>query len=275
MLKFEDCAELNNGVKIPWLGFGVFEVPEGEEVIQSVLWALEAGYRSIDTAKIYRNEEGVGKALKQSGVPREEIFVTTKVWNRDQGYQSTLDAFDASLKRLQLDYLDLYLIHWPVKGKYVETWRAMETIYKSGKCRSVGVSNFMIPNLEDLKASSDLVPAVNQIEYHPYLQSPELYEYCKQHGTVLEAWAPIMKGQVMQVPELIAIGEKYGKTPVQVSLRWILQKGVIAIPKSVHRERIFSNKDIYDFELSTEDMQVIAGLDRGYRTGPDPFNFDF
>ena len=275
MLKFEDCAELNNGVKIPWLGFGVFEVPEGEEVIQSVLWALEAGYRSIDTAKVYRNEEGVGKALKQSGVPREEIFVTTKVWNRDQGYQSTLDAFDASLKRLQLDYLDLYLIHWPVKGKYVETWRAMETLYKSGKCRSVGVSNYMIPNLEDLKASSDLVPAVNQIEYHPYLQSPELYEYCKQHGTVLEAWAPIMKGQVMQVPELIAIGEKYGKTPVQVSLRWILQKGVIAIPKSVHRERIFSNKDIYDFELSAEDMQVIAGLDRGYRTGPDPFNFDF
>jgi diketogulonate reductase-like aldo/keto reductase len=275
MLKFEDCAELNNGVKIPWLGFGVFEVPEGEEVIQSVLWALEAGYRSIDTAKVYRNEEGVGKALKQSGVPREEIFVTTKVWNRDQGYQSTLDAFDASLKRLQLDYLDLYLIHWPVKGKYVETWRAMETLYKSGKCRSVGVSNYMIPNLEDLKASSDLVPAVNQIEYHPYLQSPELYEYCKQHGTVLEAWAPIMKGQVMQVPELIAIGEKYGKTPVQVSLRWILQKGVIAIPKSVHRERIFSNKNIYDFELSAEDMQMIAGLDRGYRTGPDPFNFDF
>jgi diketogulonate reductase-like aldo/keto reductase len=275
MLKFEDCAELNNGVKIPWLGFGVFEVPEGEEVIQSVLWALEAGYRSIDTAKVYRNEEGVGKAIKQSGVPREEIFVTTKVWNRDQGYQSTLDAFDASLKRLQLDYLDLYLIHWPVKGKYVETWRAMETLYKSGKCRSVGVSNYMIPNLEDLKASSDLVPAVNQIEYHPYLQSPELYEYCKQHGTVLEAWAPIMKGQVMQVPELIAIGEKYGKTPVQVSLRWILQKGVIAIPKSVHRERIFSNKNIYDFELSAEDMQMIAGLDRGYRTGPDPFNFDF
>jgi len=275
MLKFEDCAELNNGVKIPWLGFGVFEVPEGEEVIQSVLWALEAGYRSIDTAKIYRNEEGVGKAIKQSGIPREEIFVTTKVWNRDQGYQSTLDAFDASLKRLQLDYLDLYLIHWPVKGKYVETWRAMETIYKSGKCRSVGVSNFMIPNLEDLKASSELVPAVNQVEYHPYLQSPELYEYSKQHGTVLEAWAPIMKGQVMQVPELIAIGEKYGKTPVQVTLRWVLQKGVIAIPKSVHRERIFSNKDIYDFELSAEDMQVIAGLDRGYRTGPDPFNFDF
>lgn len=274
MLKFEDCAELNNGVKIPWLGFGVFEVPEGEEVIQSVLWALEAGFRSIDTAMIYRNEEGVGKAIKQSGVPREEIFITTKVWNRDHGYQSTLDAFEASLKRLQLDYLDLYLIHWPVKGKYVETWRAMETIYKSGKCRSVGVSNFMIPNLEDLKASSDLVPAVNQIEYHPYLQSPELYEYCKQHGTMLEAWAPIMKGQVMQVPELIAIGEKYGKTPVQVSLRWILQKGVIAIPKSVHRERIFSNKDIYDFELSAEDMQVIAGLDRGYRTGPDPFNFD-
>lgn len=275
MLKFEDCAELNNGVKIPWLGFGVFEVPEGEEVIQSVLWALEAGYRSIDTAKIYRNEEGVGKAIKQSGIPREEIFVTTKVWNRDQGYQSTLDAFDASLKRLQLDYLDLYLIHWPVKGKYVETWRAMETIYKSGKCRSVGVSNFMIPNLEDLKASSELVPAVNQVEYHPYLQSPELYEYSKQHGTVLEAWAPIMKGQVMQVPELIAIGEKYGKSPVQVTLRWVLQKGVIAIPKSVHRERIFSNKDIYDFELSAEDMQVITGLDRGYRTGPDPFNFDF
>lgn len=275
MLKFEDCAELNNGVKIPWLGFGVFEVPEGEEVIQSVLWALEAGYRSIDTAKIYRNEEGVGKAIKQSGIPREEIFVTTKVWNRDQGYESTLDAFEASLKRLQLDYLDLYLIHWPVKGKYVETWRAMETIYKSGKCRSVGVSNFMIPNLEDLKASSELVPAVNQVEYHPYLQSPELYEYCKQHGTVVEAWAPIMKGQVMQVPALIAIGEKYGKTPVQVTLRWVLQKGVIAIPKSVHRERIFSNKDIYDFELSAEDMQVIAGLDRGYRTGPDPFNFDF
>lgn len=275
MLSFKDCAVMNNGVKIPWLGFGVFEVPEGEEVVQSVLWALEAGYRSIDTAKIYRNEEGVGKALKQSGIPREEIFVTTKVWNRDQGYQTTLDAFETSLKKLQLDYLDLYLIHWPVKGKYVETWRAMETISKGGKCRAVGVSNFMIPNLEDLKASSSLVPAINQVEYHPYLQSPELYDYCQAHGILMEAWAPIMKGEVMKVPELIAIAKKYGKTPVQVTLRWILQNGIVAIPKSVHRERIYANKDIFDFELSPEDMDVIASLDRGYRTGPDPFNFDF
>ncbi len=275
MLKFSDCATMNNGVKIPWLGFGVFEVPEGEEVVQSVLWALEAGYRSIDTAKIYRNEDGVGKALKQSGIPREEIFVTTKVWNREQGYQSTLDAFDKSLEKLQLDYLDLYLIHWPVKGKYVETWRAMETISKSGKCRAVGVSNFMIANLEDLKNSSSLVPAINQVEFHPYLQSKELIDYCQSHGILVEAWAPIMKGEVQKVPALIEIAEKYSKSPVQVTLRWILQKGIVAIPKSVHRERIFSNKDIFDFELSPEEMQVIAGLDRGYRTGPDPYNFDF
>jgi diketogulonate reductase-like aldo/keto reductase len=269
-----DTTVLNNEVEMPWLGFGVFQIPEGEEVEQSVRWALETGYRSIDTAAAYGNEAGVGKAIRESGIPREEIFVTTKVWNSDQGYDNTLAAFDTSLQELAMSYVDLYLVHWPVEGKYKETWRALEEIYQSGRARAIGVSNFLTHHLKELLQDSGTVPAVNQVEFHPYLQQPDLQAFCRENRIQLEAWSPLIKGQVVDVPELVELGEKYGKSPAQVTLRWMLQHRVVTIPKSVHKNRIQENADIFDFELETEDMAVIDGLDRHHRTGPDPDDFD-
>ena len=271
----QDTTELSNGVKMPWLGLGVWQSQEGKEVEQAVLWALEQGYRSIDTAAIYRNEAGVGKALKQSGVPREEVFLTTKVWNSDQGFENTLAAFESSLQLLDTEYVDLYLIHWPVAGKYKETWRALELLYQENKVRAIGVSNFLVHHLKDLLPGCQVKPMVNQVEFHPYLIQPTLLDYCHTEGIQLEAWSPLMQGRVVEVPELVAIGEKYGKSAVQVTLRWNLQHGVITIPKSVKKERIISNSEIFDFELSDDEMQVIDALDRGTRVGPDPDNFDF
>ncbi len=270
-----DCTVLNNGVQMPWLGFGVFKIQKGEEVEKSVTWALETGYRSIDTATIYGNERGVGKALRESGIPREEIFLTTKVWNADQREKRTLAAFEESLERLDTDYVDLYLIHWPVKGYYRETWKVMEEIYHSGRAKTVGVSNFLVHHLQDILKESNLVPAVNQVEFHPCLVQPELLNFCKEHKIQLEAWSPLMRGEILSVPEVNTLAEKYQKTSVQIVLRWDLQHEVVTIPKSVHKDRIEANTHIFDFELSDEEMTLLDALDAGRRIGPDPDNFNF
>jgi diketogulonate reductase-like aldo/keto reductase len=268
-------VRLNNGVEMPWLGLGVFRAEDGKEVENAVESALKHGYRSIDTAAVYQNERGVGVGLKKSGVPREEIFLTSKVWNSDQGYNTTLEAFEKSLERLQTDYLDLYLIHWP-KGKLsVETWKAMEELYERGLIRAIGVSNFLVHHLEDFLPECKVIPAVNQVEFHPELIQPELLEYCREKGIQSEAWSPIMKGKVLNIPVLQALAAKYGKSPVQIVLRWDIQKGVVTIPKSVKPERIISNADIFDFELSDEDMAKIDRLDKNQRIGFHPDHIPF
>ena len=266
---------LNNGVEMPWLGLGVFMSKDGQEVENAVKAALAHGYRSIDTASIYQNEKGVGKAICESGIPREEIFLTSKVWNSDQGYESTIRAFEKSLDKLQTGYLDLYLIHWP-KGKLsVETWKAMEELHAKGKIRAVGVSNFLVRHLKEFLPECRVAPAVNQVEFHPELVQPELLEFCKKNQIQQEAWSPIMKGRVNEIPVLKALAVKYGKTPVQVVLRWDIQKGVVTIPKSVNPGRIISNANIFDFELSEEDMAEISRLDKNRRIGPHPDHISF
>lgn len=268
-------TRLSNGVDMPYFGLGVFESEVGDETKQAVLWALEAGYRHIDTAALYMNEESVGEAVRESGLKREDIFITTKVWNSDQGFQSTINAFNVSLNKFKMDYVDLYLIHWPVVEKYMETWEALEELYEKKLVRAIGVSNFLQHHLETLIDRKGIVPMVNQVEFHPYLVQPDLLKYCKRNDIQFEAWAPIMKGKVNNIPEIIKIAEKYGKSPVQVVLRWDLQKGVVTIPKSVHKERIFSNKDIFDFSLSEEEVKIISSLDRHVRIGAHPDNFNF
>ncbi len=268
-------VKLHNGVRMPYFGLGVFQTKDGQEINQAINWALNAGYRHIDTAAFYQNEEGVGKAVKASSVPREEIFVTTKVWNSDQGYENAKRAFDKSLGKLGLDYIDLYLVHWPVKGKYKDTWKALEEIYESGKVRAIGVSNFMINHLEDLMASCSVMPMVNQVEFHPRLVQQELLDFCHDHDIRYEAWSPLKQGGIFRIEELKRLAEKYGKTVAQLVLRWNLQKGVITIPKSSKKERIESNANIFDFEIENDDMQLIDGLDRHERVGPDPNNFNF
>jgi diketogulonate reductase-like aldo/keto reductase len=276
MLKnIKDCTILNNGLKMPWLGFGVFQINEGKEVENSVKWALEIGYRSIDTAAAYRNERGVGKAIRASGIPREEIFLTTKLWNEDQRRKRMLQAFDESLEHLGTDYVDLYLIHWPVKGCYQESWKAMEEIYQSGRAKAIGVSNFLIHHLEDVLRDGHVVPTVNQIEFHPWLVQPELLTFCKTHKIQVEAWSPLIQGKIVTVPEAQSLAEQYHKTPAQIVLRWDLQHEVVTIPKSTHRNRIAENSQLFDFELLQEDMNVLDALDVGKRNGPDPDNFNF
>ena len=268
-------VSLSNGVEMPCLGLGVFLSKEGSEVINAVKYALEIGYRSIDTAAIYKNEEGVGQAIIESGVPRDEIFLTSKVWNSDQGYQSTLTAFEKSLNKLQTDYLDLYLIHWPKGELSIETWRALEDLYGQGKIKAIGVSNFMIQHLENLLPSCHIKPMVNQYEFHPELVQSDLLHFCKKHEIQPEAWSPIMKGRVNEIPVLKALAAKYQKSPVQIVLRWDIQKGVITIPKSVTPERIRLNAEIFDFELTDEDVAKIDALDKSSRIGPNPYSFDF
>ncbi|WP_199617129.1 aldo/keto reductase [Paenibacillus alkalitolerans] len=270
-----DTVTLNNGVKMPWLGLGVWRVEEGPQVEDSVSAAIAHGYRSIDTAAVYGNETGVGKAIRESRVKREDLFVTTKVWNADQGYESTLRAYDESLKRLGLDYVDLYLVHWPVKGKYRDTWKALRKLYADGRVRAVGVSNFNIHHLQDIMADGDIVPAVNQVEYHPLLSQRDLLAFCKENGIQLEAWSPLMQGNNLNDETLVRLADKYGKTPAQIVLRWDLQNGVVTIPKSVRPERIRENADVFDFELSPEDMDRINAMNKNRRLGPDPDNFNF
>lgn len=269
-----DYVTLQNGVKMPQLGLGVWKAQDGEEVERAVEAAIQTGYRSIDTAAIYKNEDGVGRALARCGVPREELFITTKVWNSDQGYESTLAAFDESMRKLGLDYLDLYLIHWPVAGKYKETWKALETLHRDGKVRAIGVSNFQVHHLQDLLADSEITPMVNQVEFHPLLTQTELRTYCREHKIQLEAWSPLMQGN-LDHPVLTELAAAYGKSPAQIILRWDLQHGVVTIPKSVTPSRIAENADVFDFELKAEDMAKLDALNENRRFGPDPDNFDF
>lgn len=249
---------------MPWFGLGTFLSEAGKTTQDAVLWALEAGYRHIDTARIYNNEEDAGLAIRESGVPRRDIFVTTKVWNDDQGYDATLRACDKSLKLLKMDYVDLYLIHWPVSDLRNETWKALITLQESGKARAIGVSNFMIRHLDELLATTDIVPAVNQIEISPFIQRKPLTEYCRKRGIVVEAYSTLSRGKRTNDERLAAIGKRYGKTAAQIALRWALQSEIVIIPKSVHKERIIENANIFDFEISLADMSAINTLDENY-----------
>lgn len=265
---------LNDGRPMPQLGLGVWQVSD-DQATEVVSTALEAGYRAVDTAAIYGNEKGVGKGIRASGLAREEVFVTTKVWNTDQGYDATLRAMEASLQRLGMAYVDLYLIHWPVpqQDRYLETWRALERLQSEGMARSIGVSNFTIPHLERLLAASAVVPAVNQIELHPYLQQQEMRAFHAAHGIATESWSPLAKGQVVSDPVLGELAAKYGKTPAQIVIRWHLDSGLIVIPKSVTPSRLRENLAVMDFRLDSDDMSRLAALDQGRRVGPDPETF--
>lgn len=280
-LNINSRIKLNNGLEMPVIGLGVYKTEEGEEVQNSVRYALDAGYRMFDTAKKYENEEGLGRALKSYGLLREEFFVTTKLWNEDQGYENTLKAIDESLKKLDLSYVDLYLIHWPTAGdpklnqsinKREETWRAMEEIYKSGKAKAIGVSNYTIKHLEEMKDYALIMPMVNQVEFHPFLYQEKLMNYCKLHNIALEAYSPLAKGRRLEDKNLVSIAEKHKKTVAEVMIRWSLQHGNIVIPKSTHKERIIENINIFDFELDQEDMKLIDSLDENMRVAPDPTN---
>jgi diketogulonate reductase-like aldo/keto reductase len=266
---------LNDGTTIPQIGFGVFQVP-AEEVVAPVATALEAGYRLIDTAAAYGNEEGVGKAIADCGLPRDELYITTKLWNDDHGYDKTLAAFDASLARLGLDTIDLYLIHWPLpmRDDYVETWKAFEKILAEGRTRSIGVSNFNVDHLERLAAETDVTPVVNQVELHPRLPQTDLREYAAKHGIAIEAWSPIGQGKGLLEDEVIAeIARAHDRSPAQVVLRWHIQLGNIVIPKSVTPERIRENLEVFDFELDQEEMDRLTELGPEERVGPDPAVF--
>ncbi|MCC3371454.1 aldo/keto reductase [Cohnella sp. REN36] len=277
--QIKDTVALANGTRMPWLGLGVFQVEEGPELVNAVRTAIVHGYRSVDTAAIYGNEEGVGQGIREgldaAGIGRESLFVTSKVWNADLGYESTLKAYDESLCKLGLEYLDLYLIHWPVEGKFTEAWGALEALYEAGRVKAIGVSNFHVHHLETLMKYARIKPMVNQVEYHPRLTQTELQAYCRVQGIQLEAWSPLMQGQLLDQEELQAIGAKYGKSVAQIILRWDLQNGVVTIPKSTKAHRIAENADIFDFELTDEEMRAIAGLNQNRRVGPDPDNFDF
>jgi diketogulonate reductase-like aldo/keto reductase len=266
---------LHNGVKMPYFGLGVYQTENGKEVVNAVQWALEAGYRHIDTASIYKNEIGVGQAILKSTVDREEVFLVSKVWNSDQGFDNTLRAFDTSLKKLGTDYLDLYLIHWPVEGKYKDTWRALETLYRMGKVKAIGVSNFLQHHLENLLESAEIIPMVNQMEFHPFMVQQELIDFCHSLKIQYEGWSPLMQGHIFEHSIFEEIAARYKKNVAQIVLRWNLQKEVITIPKSSKKEHILANAEIFDFKLNPEDVKILDGLERGQRFGPDPNTFDF
>lgn len=267
--------QLNNGQMIPQLGLGVYKL-EAAGAADLVAKALETGYRRIDTAAIYQNETEVGQGIRQSSIPREEIYVTTKIWNDRHGYDNTLEAVDESLERLNIDYVDMLLIHWPTpaKDKFVETWAAFEEVAKTGKVRGIGVSNFHPAHLHKLLEAGGTVPALNQVELHPALQQPELRAYNSSHGIATEAWSPLARGRFHNEVVVVKIAEKHGKTPTQVILRWHIQLGNLVIPKTAHPERLLENISVFDFSLDEHDMAAIATLDSGFRTGPNPEEFN-
>ncbi len=269
-LSLHSRTRLSNGVEMPVLGLGVYQSAPGKTTQNAVKYALEAGYRHIDTARIYGNERDVGEAVRAAGVRREEVFVVTKLCNSDHGYESTLRACEESLRRLGLSYLDLYLIHWPVPGNRDETWKAMASLLKGGKCRSVGVSNYTISHLKQLLEETDTIPAVNQVEFHPFLYQKELLEYSLSDGIQLEAYSPLTRGEKLSHPKVLAVAARCHRTPAQVLIRWSLQHGLVAIPKSVQKERIIENSQVFNFTLSEGDMEELDGLDENYRTCWDP-----
>ena len=273
-LAIDSTVELLNGVEMPRLGLGVWRAEAGEQTEHAVLAALEAGYRGIDTASLYKNEADVGRAIRKSGIPRESVFVTTKVWNSEQGYDKAIASFHDSLKRLEMDYVDLFLVHWPVVGKYKETYRALEHLYEQGKIRAIGVSNFLIHHLEDLMGSCRIKPMVNQVEMHPLLTQKKLLAFCRKEGIQIESWRPLMQGR-LDLPLIRELAEKYGKTPAQIVLRWHLQLGIVTIPKSVKPERIRENAGLFDFALEPEDVVRIDALNENRRFGADPDHVDF
>lgn len=268
----EQKKVLNNNLEIPVLGLGVWQIPEGDETYNAVKYALEAGYRHIDTAKIYGNERSVGKAVRESGIPREDIFITTKLWNADHGYEATIDACEASLDQLGLDYIDLYLIHWPVKELRLESWKAMEALHLEGKCRSIGVSNFMVRHLEELLENCQVVPAVNQIELSPYNYRSRLdvVEFCRRSNIALEAYSPLTRGRKLNDIRLGDIAERYDKTPAQILIRWAIDHNLIVLPKSKNERRIIENSDVFDFSISETDMAELDSFDQNLVTGWDP-----
>jgi diketogulonate reductase-like aldo/keto reductase len=270
--------KLNNGTQIPYLGLGVFQVKEGKETADAVRWAIEAGYRHIDTAALYGNEKSVGQGVRDSGIDRSKLFITTKLWKDDIMQGSEIKAFEKSLKLLRMDYVDLYLIHWPVAGKSGAAWKVLEEIYKSGRAKAIGVSNFMEKHLDSLLRDAKVVPAVDQVECHPHLSQSPLVKYCEKMNIAFETWSPLggTGGALLDDPVLLKIAAKYGKSTAQVVLRWNLQSGMITIPKSIHQARIKANTELYNFELSTAEMKAINDLDKQpQRSGPDPNLMDF
>ncbi|MGM8215829.1 aldo/keto reductase [Bacillaceae bacterium W0354] len=267
-------VKLHNGVEMPGFGLGVYKVSEGQEVELAVSSALEYGYRMIDTATVYQNETGVGRVINQSNISRDDLFITTKVWNDDQGYDETLRAFESSLEKLKLDFVDLYLIHWPVKNKYKETWKALERLYDEKAVRAIGVSNFHVHHLENVMSRANIKPMVNQIEYHPHLTQQEVKTFCEKEQIQLEAWSPLKRGRLLDEPTIVELANKYDKTPAQIILRWDLQTGVVTIPKSVNPTRIKENANIFDFELSQEDIERLTALNKNERSGTNPDKYD-
>ena len=269
LLSLESHAKLNNGVKIPLLGLGVYQSPTGKMTERAVSYALKIGYRHVDTAYLYGNESDVGKALRESGLRREEVFITTKVWNSDQGYDTTLQACERSLRQLGLPYVDLYLIHWPVQGMSMETWKALVQLLQEGKARAIGVSNYTIRDLKEILQNSedvDVVPAVDQVEFHPFLYQKELLQFCKKNSIQLEAYSPLTRAKRLNHPAIVAIAKKYGKTPAQILIRWSLQHDVVVIPKSIHEERIRENSQVFDFQLQPDDMKYLDSLNENFQS---------
>ena len=263
---------LNNGVTMPLLGLGVYDMYQ-KEAEQAVLWALETGYRLIDTAAMYKNETEIGNAVRQSNLDRKDIFITTKVQDSDQGYDKTLKAFEVSLKKLQSDYIDLYLVHWPLRATRKDTWKALERLYTEGGVRAIGVANYLVPFLVELETYANILPALNQVEFSPYLYLKDLKMYCDKRNIQLQAYSPLVRGQKLNDPKLVAIAAKYNKTPAQIILRWALQHGVSTIPKSANLIRIQENFDVFDFEISTFDMSILDGFDENLRVVEDPMDW--
>ena len=266
--------QLNNGLEMPQLGLGVWKSGNGQEAIDAIHWALAAGYRHIDTASIYKNEEAVGEAIRTANVPRKDIWLTTKIWNDDIRAGRTTEAIEEALARLGTDYIDLLLLHWPVDG-YVAAWAALERALAAGKVRAIGLSNFMEEHLTDIVEQGEILPAINQIEYHPYLVQANAISYCDMYNIAITAWSPLMQGKFLEEPLFAEIGTFYGKTPAQVVLRWCVQNDIIIIPKSTNQGRIKENSEIFDFELSEDHMIAIDELEKGEHFGPDPYDFDF